>query len=321
MTALWEETTTTLTVPVYGPGGKQTAEVDLPQNVFGTEPNVGVMHQAYLRQLANARQGTAATKTRGDVSGGGAKPYRQKGTGRARHGSNREPSMVGGGTVFGPQPRSYRQDMPRKMRRLALRSALSVKAQEGKILVLEGFDLEEPSTGEVAELLRAVGVEQTALIVLAASNLVVQRSFSNLPWAKVVLWSNLNIYDLFTHDEVLVQKGALEALWETFGAEDGSSYDVDASTRAVEVPAEADEEEETEGEETPAVEAEAAPADLDDEETAPIADEGPEDIDDRGPEAVQDEAPADTEDEESAPIEDEESDEASSHNPDEEDDK
>jgi len=315
------ETTSTLVASVYDAGGRQSAEVDLPANVFGVEPNMAVMHQAYLRQLANARQGTAATKTRGDVSGGGAKPYRQKGTGRARHGSNREPSMVGGGTVFGPQPRSYRQDMPRKMRRLALRSALSVKAQEGKILVLEGFDLEEPSTGEVAELLRAVGVEQTALIVLAASNLVVQRSFSNLPWAKVVLWSNLNIYDLFTHDEVLVQKGALEALWETFGAEDGSSYDVDASTRAVEVPAEADEEEETEGEETPAVEAEAAPADLDDEETAPIADEGPEDIDDRGPEAVQDEAPADTEDEESAPIEDEESDEASSHNPDEEDDK
>src|SRR5437763_15178534 len=116
-----------------------------------------VMHQAYLCQLANARQGTAATKTRGEVAGGGRKPYRQKGTGRARHGSEREPSMVGGGTVFGPQPRSFAQRMPKKMRRLAPRSALSVKAQERRVSVLEGFEAEEPSTGKMAELLREVG--------------------------------------------------------------------------------------------------------------------------------------------------------------------
>ena len=249
------ETRTALVAEVYDANGRQSAEVDLPAGVFGVEPNMAVMHQAYLRQLANARQGTAATKTRGDVRGGGAKPYRQKGTGRARHGSNREPSMVGGGTVFGPHPRSFRQDMPRKMRRLALRSALSVKAQEGKVRVLEGFDLEEPSTGEIAELLRSTGVEQTALVVLAASNLVVQRSVSNLPWAKAVLWSNLNLYDLFTHEELLVQKGALEALWETFGAEDGSTYDVDAATRAVEAPAaEESEEAAADGSEEPEVE-------------------------------------------------------------------
>ncbi|MBO0744503.1 MAG: 50S ribosomal protein L4 [Candidatus Dormibacteraeota bacterium] len=246
------ETRTPLVAEVYNASGRRSAEIDLPASVFGVEPNMAVMHQAYLRQLANARQGTAATRTRGDVSGGGAKPYRQKGTGRARHGSNREPSMVGGGTVFGPHPRSFRQDMPRKMRRLALRSALSVKAQEGKVRVLEGFELEEPSTGEIADLLRSAGVEQTALVVLAASNLVVQRSVSNLPWAKAVLWSNLNLYDLFTHEELLVQKGALEALWETFGAEDGSSYDADTATRAVEVE-----------EEEPAAEAE-------DEEQAPV---------------------------------------------------
>ena len=254
------ETQTTLVAEVFDASGKRSAEIDLPANVFGVEPNMAVMHQAYLRQLANARQGTAATKTRGDVRGGGAKPYRQKGTGRARHGSNREPSMVGGGTVFGPHPRSFRQDMPRKMRRLALRSALSVKAQEGRVRVLEGFDLEEPSTGEIAELLRSAGVEQTALVVLAASNLVVQRSVSNLPWAKAVLWSNLNLYDLFTHDQLLVQKGALEALWETFGAEDGSSYDADAATRAVELPAA-----EAEDEEPAPVEAKAEAAESEDE--------------------------------------------------------
>ncbi|MGH7911455.1 MAG: 50S ribosomal protein L4 [Candidatus Dormibacteraceae bacterium] len=269
-----------LTVEVYSARGKRSAEVDLPVNVFGTEPNMAIMHQAYLRQLANARQGTAATKTRGDVSGGGAKPYRQKGTGRARHGSIREPSMVGGGTVFGPHPRSFRLEMPRKMRRLALRSALSVKAREGKIKVLEGFDLEQPSTAGILDVLRSVGVEQTALIVLAASNLVVQRSASNLPWAKVILWSNLNLYDLFTHDELLIQKGALEALWETFGAADGSIYDAGAATRTVEVPADEEEEEEAEAESIPAAdegeeEAEAEAETAEDSQVEAAADEVP----------------------------------------------
>src|SRR5438132_4291458 len=140
---------------------------------------MGGTHQAYLRQLANAREGTADTKTRAEVRGGGAKPYRQKGTGRARHGSEREPSMVGGATVFGPQPRSYAQRMPKKMRRLALRSALSVKAQEGKVSVIESFELEEPKTSRIVEILRGVGVDGTALVILPAPNLLVQRSVAN----------------------------------------------------------------------------------------------------------------------------------------------
>ncbi|MBO0701853.1 MAG: 50S ribosomal protein L4 [Candidatus Dormibacteraeota bacterium] len=287
------ETRSPLVAGVYGADGNQSAEIDLPASVFGVQPNMAVMHQAYLRQLANARQGTAATKTRGEVSGGGGKPYRQKGTGRARHGSTREPSMVGGGTVFGPQPRSYRQDMPRKMRRLALRSALSVKAQEGKVRVLEGFDIEEPSTAGMFDLLRAVGVEETALVVLAASNLVVQRSVSNLPWAKAILWSNLNLYDLFTHDDLVVQKGALEALWETFGAADGSSYDVDASTRTVEAPAE-DQPAEAEDEEPAALEAEASDDDASEAEEASEA----EDQEDEAAEPAPDEAAGDDVDEE-----------------------
>ena len=188
----------------------------LPESVFGVTPHQAVMHQALLRQLANARQGTAATKTRGEVSGGGRKPYRQKGTGRARHGSEREPSMVGGGTVFGPQPRSFAQRMPKKMRRLALRSALSVKAQEGKVSVVEAFEFEEPKTRRMAELLREAGVESTALVVLPAPNLLVQRSAANLPWAKVVQASNLNLYDLFTHDRLVIQREALETLEENF---------------------------------------------------------------------------------------------------------
>ena len=194
----------------------EKAAPQLPESLFGVTPHQAVMHQALLRQLANARQGTAATKTRGLVSGGGAKPYRQKGTGRARHGSEREPSMVGGGTVFGPQPRSFAQRMPKKMRRLALRSALSVKAQEGKVSVVDGFDLEGPKTKRMVELLRAAGVEESALIVLPAPSLVVQRSAANLPWAKVIQASNLNLYDLFTHDRLVIHADALPILEETF---------------------------------------------------------------------------------------------------------
>jgi large subunit ribosomal protein L4 len=208
----------TLSVNSYDGQGAPAGEVELPGSVFGQTPHQAVMHQAYLRQLANARQGTAATKTRGDVRGGGAKPYRQKGTGRARHGSERDPQMVGGGTVFGPQPRSFRQRMPRKMRRLALRSALSVKFEEGKVSVLEALDIEEPKTRVMADLLHAIGVEDTVLLVLPASNDVVARSVNNLPWAKVVLAHNLNLYDLFTHDQLLIAKDALEQLEETFGS-------------------------------------------------------------------------------------------------------
>lgn len=196
--------------------GKAAGRVDLPESLFGQVPHQAVMHQALLRQLANARQGTAATKTRGLVSGGGSKPYRQKGTGRARHGSIREPSMVGGGTVFGPQPRSHAQRMPRKMRRLALRSALSAKAGEGKVKVLDGFQLEAPRTALMADLLRSVGVEDTALVVLAAPNLDVSRSMANLPWAKAVLAHNLGVYDLLSHDLLLIARDALELLQETF---------------------------------------------------------------------------------------------------------
>jgi large subunit ribosomal protein L4 len=125
--------------------------------------------------------------------------------------------MPGGGTVFGPHPRSFRQEMPRKMRRLALRSALSQKAAEGKVTVVEGFDLEAPKTKRMVELLRAVGAEDTALVVLAASNLVVARSVANLPWAKSILVNNLNLHDIFTYDQVIIARDALELLQETFG--------------------------------------------------------------------------------------------------------
>jgi large subunit ribosomal protein L4 len=218
------ETATTeqspLTVSAYDAAGIRSGETELPESVFGQQPHMAAMHQAFVRQQANGRQGTAATKTRSLVHGGGAKPYRQKGTGRARHGSTREPSMVGGATVFGPQPRSYAQRMPRKMRRLALRSALSVKASEGRVRVAEGFGIETPRTKAMVELLRGLGVQagESVLLVLPAPSDVVARSTSNLSWATIVLAQNLNLYDIFTHDQLVIAKDALGLLEESLAS-------------------------------------------------------------------------------------------------------
>jgi large subunit ribosomal protein L4 len=218
-TAKKEETETNpLHVPFFDALGERNGEVDLPKTVFDEKPNMPVMHQAYLRQMANARQGTASTKTRGDVSGGGAKPYRQKGTGRARHGSIREPSMKGGGTVFGPHPRSYEQRMPKQMRRLALRSALSQKAIDGQVRVIESYVFDEPKTKQAVDLMEAIGFDNSALIVLPAPNMVVSRSFENLAGTKTILARNLNIRDLFTHTYLLLSKDCLDLLEENFKA-------------------------------------------------------------------------------------------------------
>ncbi len=208
--------TNPLEVPFFDALGERNGEVTLPEAIFAQAPNVPVMHQAYLRQLANARQGTASTKTRAAVSGGGAKPYRQKGTGRARHGSIREPSMKGGGKVFGPKPRDYSQRMPKQMRRLALRSALSQKAIDGQVRVIESFVFDEPKTSQAAELMEAIGFDSTTLVVLPAPNYTVSRSFENLAGAKTVLARNLNIRDLFSHTYLLLSKDTIELLEENF---------------------------------------------------------------------------------------------------------
>lgn len=204
--------------PFFDALGERNGEVELPDAIFAEKPNGPVMHQAYLRQLANARQGTASTKTRATVRGGGAKPYRQKGTGRARHGSIREPSMKGGANVFGPRPRDYSQRMPKRMRRLALRSALSQKASDGQIRVIESFVFDEPKTKQAAELVEAIGLDDRTLVVLPAPNLVVSRSFENLNGATIVLARNLNLRDLFTHRYVLMSKDCIELLEENFSA-------------------------------------------------------------------------------------------------------
>jgi large subunit ribosomal protein L4 len=203
--------------PFFDALGERNGEVDLPDAIFAETPNIPVMHQAYLRQLANARQGTASTKTRATVRGGGAKPYRQKGTGRARHGSIREPSMKGGGKVFGPKPRDFSQRMPKQMRRLALRSALSQKAIEERIRVVESFVFDEPKTSQAQELMDAIGFDGTTLVVLPAPNYTVSRSFENLGHAKIVLARNLNLRDIFTHTYLLLSKDTIELLEENFG--------------------------------------------------------------------------------------------------------
>jgi large subunit ribosomal protein L4 len=204
-------------VAVKSVGGEVVRQLQLDERVWGITPNTAVLHQAVVTQLANQRKGTHATKTRGMVAGGGKKPWRQNGTGRARQGSTRAPHWRGGGIVFGPHPRSYHKDLPRKMRRLALRSALSVKASEGAVAVVDGFALDEPKTKAMAELLRGLGVEadQNVLIVLQAANDLVARSTNNLPWAKIVLAQNLNLYDIFTHDRLVIAKDAIGLLEET----------------------------------------------------------------------------------------------------------
>jgi large subunit ribosomal protein L4 len=203
-------------VRVVDQTGVVTGNFDLPEAVFGIEPNEPVMHQALLRQLANGRQGTASTKTRSAVRGGGRKPYRQKGTGRARQGSIRSPQWAGGGIVFGPHPRSYRMHMPRKQRRLALRSALSAKALDGGLVVLEAFELEEPRTRAVTDLLRSVEAGRRVLVVLGSHNEMLEKSARNIAEVQVTLAGNLSVRDLLVAETVIVTRDAIEHIEEAF---------------------------------------------------------------------------------------------------------
>ncbi|OUC08861.1 50S ribosomal protein L4, partial [Litorilinea aerophila] len=182
--------------------------------------NRPLMHQALVRQLSNARLGTHKTKTRGEVSGGGRKPWRQKGTGRARQGSIRAPHWVGGGTVFGPRPRKYIKDMPKKMHRAALRSALSVKASAGQIVVLDQLTMEQPKTKAMVALLEALGLNgQRVLLVLPEKDEVVQLSARNLPEVKSLLSGYLNIRDLLGYDVLLMTREAVAHVEEWLGAD------------------------------------------------------------------------------------------------------
>lgn len=205
-------------VDVFNMEGQKVEQVDLPASIFEAPINMDLMHQAYTRQMANARLGTHDTKLRGEVAGGGKKPWKQKGTGRARQGSSRAAQWVGGGRIFTPHPRTYTQRMPVKMRRAALRSALSVKAADGSIVIVDNLALAEPKTRLMAKALNQLVGQATALVVIpektAAYDLVV-RSTNNIPDAKILMAGYLNIRDLLSFDKVVLPLGALDVLKST----------------------------------------------------------------------------------------------------------
>jgi large subunit ribosomal protein L4 len=212
-----------VTQTVLNMRGDKVADVELDPAIFGVDVNVAVMHQAIKMQLANARQGTASTKTRGDVAGGAVKPWRQKGTGRARQGTIRSPLWIKGGVAFGPHPRSYAQSMPRKMRRLALKSALVSKVEENRFIVVDDLSMSEPRTKDMITTLQGVGAGPSTLIVLAEHNHNVELSARNLPDVKTLLANNLNVADLLNHEYIVVTQSALASISATYGAAQGAS--------------------------------------------------------------------------------------------------
>lgn len=200
-----------LTAALYAADGTAKGEVDLSAEVFGIEPNVAVMHQVVTAQLAAARAGTHSTKTRSEVRGGGRKPWRQKGLGRARHGSIRSPQWVGGGVAHGPKPRDYSQRTPKKMKRLALRSALSTRAADGQIKVVESFDLwEAPKTKQAIALLDAMGVTGKVLLIAEDHEKVAIKSFRNLRRVIASSLGQANTYDVLWADTIVMSRGTLD---------------------------------------------------------------------------------------------------------------
>ena len=207
-------------VDVLNIEGKKLREVELPSAIFEAPINIDLMHQAYVRQMANARLGTHDTKVRGEVAGGGAKPYKQKGTGRARQGSRRAAQWVGGGRIHTPHPRSYEQRMPKKMRQAALRSALSAKAAEAGVVVVDEINFSEAKTRVAVSALRNLVGQSTALVLLAEKDQTyetVMRSANNLADTKILLASYLNIRDLFGYDKVVLPEKVLDALVASLG--------------------------------------------------------------------------------------------------------
>ena len=198
--------------------GAELGEVDLDPGTFGIEPNQAVLHQVVTAQLAAARAGTQSTKTRSEVRGGGIKPFRQKGTGRARAGSSRSPVWVGGGVALGPKPRSYAQKTPKKIKALALRSALSDRAALGHVALVDQWAFEAPSTKAAVAALDALGLEGRVLVVLTADDFVADRSFGNLQRVQVILEGELNAYDILVNDWVVFTDETLPGTPKVFSA-------------------------------------------------------------------------------------------------------
>ncbi|EEL52501.1 MULTISPECIES: 50S ribosomal protein L4 [Bacillus cereus group] len=201
-------------VTVYNQTGSQVGEIELAEAIFGIEPNEAVLFEAVMMQRASLRQGTHKVKTRSEVRGGGRKPWRQKGTGRARQGSIRSPQWRGGGTVFGPTPRSYAYKLPKKVRRLAIKSALATKVVENNIVVLEDLVLNAPKTKDMVAVLKGLPVEKKALIVTADANESVELSARNIPGVTVITADGVNVLDVLHHDKLIMTKAAVEKVEE-----------------------------------------------------------------------------------------------------------
>ena len=213
-------------VPVYNLDGETVKQIEVSDRVFAVPFDEGVVHQAVVRQQANARQGTASTKTRSEVAGSSKKMYRQKGTGSARAGSRRSPIRRGGGVAFGPRPRSYQQAMPRKMRQLALRCALSAKVRDGELKVLEELKLPGFKTRDMAKILIALGADSSALIITGVPEETVIKSARNLPEIKTLTANVLNVLDILSHNMLLMTEAALrraEEIWGETKGEDNAS--------------------------------------------------------------------------------------------------
>ncbi len=206
--------------PVMDSAGREVSQVELPADVFEAKINVGLMHQAYVRQMANARQGSHNTRSRSEIRATGAKWYRQKGSGRARHGAQSAPIFVGGGLAHGPKPRDYSKKMPKKMRRGAIRSTLSALVRDEQLVILDNLDMEAPKTKVMRDLLETLVGGQSALVVVAGEQKAVRKSISNLPNAHSIIANNLNIRDLLKYDRVIITLDALEVVKSIWGMGD-----------------------------------------------------------------------------------------------------
>lgn len=204
------------TVDIYNVDGKVVGSMDLNENVFGAEVRPDVMHEVVVNYLANQRQGTQSTKTRTEVRGGGIKPWRQKGTGRARQGSIRAPQWVGGGVALGPKPRDYRYNLNKKVRRLALKSALSSKVQENEVIVVEGFACGEIKTKQVVSLLKNLNVNEKALIVLPENDKNIVLSARNIKGVDTTYVGSINTYEVLNHSKCIILKDAVAKLEEVY---------------------------------------------------------------------------------------------------------
>ncbi len=203
-------------VQLLNQDGKNVGEVELKDSIFGIEPNEGVMHEAVVNYLANQRQGTFAAKTRSEVRGGGRKPFRQKGTGRARQGTIRAPHYVGGGIVFAKKPRDFSYKLPKKIKRLAFKSALSVKTRDEELVVVDKLEMQVPKTKEMVQILNNLNVNEKTLIVLGEKNLEVEKSVRNIPFVKVLYTNTISTYQVLNHKKILLDKVALEKIEEVY---------------------------------------------------------------------------------------------------------